>query len=124
LETGEWEVFINGTKHLITNPVDKTRNKDIIELVTNHLDKLNTNGTYINNVKEYLIDSHRRGFVNVEKLNKNSDFFEKEFAQYVHKSEIGEKKASDWELLDDLADCNILMFKNRKTGIIDVITLS
>ena len=124
LETGEWEVFINGTKHLITNPIDKSRNKDIIELVTKHLDKLNTNGTYINNIKEYLIDSHRRGFVNIEKLKRNSDFFNKEFAQYVHKSEIGEKKISDWKLLDDLADCNILMFKNRKTGIIDVITLS
>ena len=124
LETGEWEVFINGTKHLITNPTNKSKNKDIIELVTKHLDKLNTNGTYINNVKEYLIDSHRRGFVNVEKLKRNSEFFNKEFAQYVHKSEIGDKKISDWELLDDLSDCNILLCKNRKTGVIDVITLS
>ena len=124
IETGEWEVFINGTRHLVTNPVDKSRNKDIIKLVSDHLDKLNTNGTYINNVKEYLIDSHRRGFVNIEKLKRNSDFFNKEFAQYVHKSEIGENKKSDWELIDDLADCNILMFKNRRTGIIDVITLS
>ena len=124
IETGEWEVFINGEKHLITNPADKSRNKDIIDLVTKHLNKLNTNGTYINNVKEYLIDSHRRGFVNIEKLKRNSDFFNKEFAQYVHKSEIGNKKVSDWELLDDLSDCNILMFKNRKTGVIDVITLS
>lgn len=80
IETGEWEVFINGEKHLITNPVDKSRNKDIIDLVTKHLNKLNTNGTYINNVKEYLIDSHRRGFVNIEKLKRNSDFFNKEFA--------------------------------------------
>lgn len=124
IETGEWEVFINGTKHLIKNPADKSKNKDIIELVTNHLDKLNTNGTYINNVKEYLIDSYRRGFVNIEKLKRNTPFFNKEFAPYVHQSKIGEKKVSDWELLDDLADCNILMFKNRKTGIIDVITLS
>ena len=124
LETGEWEVFINGTKHLIENPVEKTRNKDIIELVTKHLDQLNTNGTYINNIKEYLIDSHRRGFVNTEKLKRNSDFFNKEFAQYVHKSETGDKKISDWELLDDLSDCNILMFKNKNTDVIDVITLS
>lgn len=121
-QPGQWKVFINGKPYEISDPTYKDRNKEIKELVSKHLDKLNNNSSYINNIKNYLIDSYRRGFVNVEDLKRNSTFFNSEFNQYVEK--LGEDKHQNYELLDDLADCNILLFKNKRTGIIDVITLS
>lgn len=119
---GQWKVFINGKPYEISDPTSKERNKEIRELVSKHLDKLNTNNSYINNIKNYLIDSYNRGFVNLEDLKRNSSFFSAEFNQYVEK--LGDDKHHNWELLDDLAECNILMFRNKQTGIIDVITLS
>lgn len=121
-QPGQWVVFINGKRHDISDPTNKERNKEIKELVSKHLDKLNNDSSYINNIKNYLIDSYRRGFVNVDDLKRNSTFFNTEFNQYVEK--LGEDKHQNFELIDDLADCNILLFKNKKTGIIDVITLS
>ena len=73
-QPGQWKVFINGKPYEISDPTTKERNKEIRELVSKHLDKLNSNNSYINNIKNYLIDSYRRGYVNVEDLKKNSSF--------------------------------------------------
>lgn len=34
------------------------------------------------------------------------------------------KKVYNWELLEDLIDANVLVFQNKKTGVIDVISIS
>jgi len=46
--------------------------------------------------------------------------------KYFKFQEINDKKIYDWNLLEDdlLSEAGILLFQNRKTGQIDVITLS
>ena len=121
---GEWKVFINQKLYPISDPTYKDRNKEIKKLVQEHLGEIITDSTYINNIKNYIIDGYRKGFIDEDKFKLNSLFFDQVFSPYLRKHEENNKKESDWELIDDLAECNILMFKNKQTGIIDVINLS
>lgn len=124
-QPGQWKVFINGTPHEISDPTSKNNNKEIKALVLKHIDKLNTNGSYINTIKNYILEGYRKGFIKEEDIKQNSTFISGEFHKYVQKRKLSDDtKYQEYELLDDLIDCNILLFKHKKTGVIDVITLS
>ena len=47
----------------------------------------------------------------------------KYFSDYEEDSNT-KKKIYNWELLDDLIDANVLIFRNRKTGVVDIISIS
>lgn len=126
-DLGEWEVFINGKLHRISDPTsDKSRNKEIIQLVSKHIDELISDSSYIATIRNYVLDSFRRGYTNSDGLKTNGPYFNSIFRNYVleRKDPKTDKKYRDWELIDDLVECNIFLFRNKKTGIIDVVTLS
>lgn len=121
-QPGQWKVIINGKPYEISEPTKKENNKEIKALVLKHINSLDYQNSYIPKIRTQLITGYRNGFINTEELKRNTTFFTTEFNQYIHKYK--EDGHQDYELIDDLAECNIIMFRNKQSGIIDVISLS
>lgn len=125
-------VIIGGRAHRIKSFKEKTRNPEIIKLVQDNIERLNmSNSDYVNKVTEAIRHTFSRGFENWDfsKLKVGVGYLEKALSPYISGSWIemddGKKVFDyDWKLIDSLASKNILLFKNKRTGQIDVVTLS
>lgn len=124
-----YEVVIKGTPHKIKSKRSKNKNQEIIDLVSKHIEELEDyKGYSTQRLKEALSSSYQKGFLafgdvrgfegSTRKLNA---ILGKYFSDY---EEIDGKKRYKWKLLDDLIDANVLVFENKDTGVIDVISIS
>lgn len=124
-----YDVIINGEVHPIKTKGSKKTNKDILKLVTDHLEELEDDKGYsTQRLKDAILESYKKGFMtfeNVKGLRGKSDVLYSVLSKYLIPNKDSEGKVVDynWKLRDDIIDANILIFEN-KDGVIDVITLS
>lgn len=125
-----YEVTLDGKTYNIKSSKEKSRNQEIIDLVTKHLAELEDQKGYATQrLKEAITNSYDKGFMtfsSVNGLKGNSIQFESVLGKYLNdfqEDQNGNKKYK-WELLDDLIDANILIFKNKEDNTLDFITLS
>lgn len=120
-----YDVIINDKIHHIDNEQPKHKNKDIYELVKSHVSELFDNRseitTALKTAIDQSIDSGKPRFDRVKGFNNSSQFLSGMLSQYIQAK--GEKK-SDWELKDEFLDQNLVLFVNKKTKQLDVISLS
>lgn len=131
-ENGRYVVILNGRVHHINNSKEKTRNPEILELVTNSIEKLNANHSdYVSKVAQAIQHTIQNGrsewdFTN---LKVGVGYFEQALKPYISGRYIEMDNGKqvyvyDWEFNDSLISKNILLFKNKKTNQVDVISLS
>lgn len=127
-----YEVYINGKKVAdIKDKSQKTKNKEILDIVTKHLYKLESNmGNSMQRLKEAIEESYSKGFKTFSEkagIRNNAmqydEFFGKYLDDYVEDEETGERTYT-WEFIPDLVDANILIFRRGKDGPIDIVSLS
>lgn len=125
-----YEVILNDKTYNIKSDKEKSRNKEIINLVTEHLKELEDQKGYaVQRLKEAITNSYDKGFMtfsSVNGLKGNSIQLEAVLGKYLNdfqEDQDGNRKYK-WELLDDLIDANILIFKNKEDNTLDFITLS
>ncbi len=125
-------VKINGKTHKIKSHKEKTRNPEILELVNKEIEYLNsTNSDYVDLVTQSIQHTISHGWDNWDfsRLKVGVGYFEKVLKPYISGKWIeldNDKKvfSYDWEFIDSLVSKNILLFKNKNTGQLDVITIS
>lgn len=131
-ETDEgYEVVIKGKVHKITSGKEKSKNWEIIDLVSQHIQELQDyKGYSTQKLKEALRSSYQKGFLAFGEImgfesstRRLNAALGKYFSDYEEDSNT-KKKIYNWELLDDLIDANVLIFRNKKTNIIDIISIS
>ena len=131
-ETNEgYEVVIKGKVHKITSGKEKNKNQEIIDLVSAHIQELQDyKGYSTQRLKEALRSSYQKGFLAFGEIigfegstRRLNAALGKYFSDYEEDSNT-KKKIYNWELLDDLIDANVLIFRNRKTGVVDIISIS
>ena len=127
-----YEVFINGKKHNIVSNKAKEKNKEIIDLIQEYIDTLEDNKGYsVQKLKDTIAESYSKGFMTFSQtpgLKNSSIQLEAIFSKYVTpivtKDGDKETKEYEWEFLPDLIDASVLLFRNKATGILDVISIS
>ena len=126
-----YEVTLNGTKYNIKSNRPKEGNQEILDIVTKHLNKLEDEKGYsTQRVKEAIKNSYSKGwmtFATVAGLKGSAIQLESILSKYIMdytKDEKTEEINHKWELLDNLVDANCLIFRNKDTDTVDIITLS
>ena len=127
----EYEVIIKGESHRIKSHKEKNKNQEIFDLVSQYVSELEDyKGYSAQKLKDALRNSYRKGFLSFEGMRRFEGssrrlnlIFGKYFSEYEENSQTKTKKY-DWELLEDLIDANVLVFKNRKTNEIDIVSIS
>ena len=127
---GQYEVIINGKSYQIKSGKYKTKNQEIIDLVSKHIDELEDyKGYSTQRLKEMINNSYRKGFLDFSSSKgfegasrKLNLIFGKYFSDYEETR--GGAKIYNWELLTDLVDANVLVFFNRKTNILEMVSVS
>lgn len=126
-----YEVTLNGTTYNIKNNKPKEKNPEIIELVTNHLNTLEDEKGYsVQRVKEAIKNSYDKGFMvfaTTAGLKSNSIQLETVLSKYLMDYSVDSKTGKReyaWELMSNLLDANVLLFKHKDTGTIDMVVLS
>lgn len=123
-QEGNWyEVYINGQlKAHIKSSTRKTNNTEIKNVVLNHIHELNKEGQ---NISYEMYRKIRAAYYS--KLNSEKNVEVKPKSQYsinqaLHQYLVWKDDKPEWEMLDQLMNYNILLF--RKGNIVDVIYLS
>lgn len=125
-----YDVIIKGTVYPIKSKKPKNSNKEILDLVKKHLHELSEERSYsVQRIKDALRESWSKGFStfnSVKGLQNMSSELNTIFMKYlgVTKDKDDNIVGHDWELIDVPSDSSILIFKNKKTNIIDVFVLS
>lgn len=124
-----YDVIIDGKTYAIKNPKKKEYNPEIIQLVRQHIANLTSNINYsVNNLKDAIQNSYRLGystFSNIKGLTGASERLSAIFSKYLHTRKTADGQDEYvWELLDNLIENNVLIFKNKDTGVIDIISLT
>lgn len=123
-----YDVTINGKTYAIKNPKKKEYNPEIIKLVREHVSELTSNLSYsTNNLKDAIKNSYRlkyNTFSNVKGLTGASERLSAVFDKYFQTIKVDGEEEYIWELLDNLVENNVLIFRNKRTGVIDVISLT
>ena len=125
-----YDVIIDGKVHPIKSGKSKTNNKEIIDLVSEYIDKLDDNKGYsTQRLKDAIKNSFKKGFPifsTVPGLMNYAASLEAVFAKYLSYQEDPDTKTREysWELLDDLIDSNVLVFRNKEDNTIDLISLT
>lgn len=124
-------VTINGEKHYIREFTSKENNRAIRKLVQDYLSILNSDqqeySNRVANAVQHTFASRLRSW-DFGKL-KNASYLKNILAPYISYkiNKVGEEQEIieyDWEFIDILVDSNILLFRNKNTGQLDVVTLS
>lgn len=131
-DNGRYVVILNGRVHHIKSSKEKTRNPEIIELVNDNIEKLNLNHSdYVSKISQSVQHSRKNNLDHPDfsNLKVGIGYFEKSLKPYFSGKWIeldNGKKVYNyyWEFDDSLISKNILLFKNRNTKQIDIITLS
>lgn len=125
-----YEVTIKGVKHNIKSNKPKDKSQEILDLVSHYVEELeDSKGYTTQRLKEAIQTSYERGFMtfsSVPGLKGMSIQLESVLGKYLNdyvEDESGHREYT-WELLPDLIDANILVFKNNNDNTLDVITLS
>ena len=124
-----YDVIINGKTYPIKSKKNKENNEEILKLVQDHIDELQDNiGYSIQKLKDIINASYENGypmFNSIKGFKNISSKLNSILKKYLTPNRDSENNiiGYDWEILDDLLDAGILLFKH-KSGIIDIITLS
>lgn len=125
-----YDVIINGTTYPIKTKGNKNTNPEIYEIVEKHLTELADNlGYSVQRLKEAIQECYSKK-TNVLKYKKGIRERAINITAALHKyitpnyDKDGNAVDYDWELLENLVDSNVLIFRHKKTNSIDVITLS
>lgn len=132
-----YDVKIGNNVYPIKNAKNKNNNPEILELVKNHISELNDHrGYFTNNLKE-AIKTRLNSKINANTFSStpgfqahatrlNQKLLAKYFSDYNTKTDKDGNVTIEhnWELLPNLLDCNVLIFRNKNTKIIDVISIS
>ena len=123
-----YSVKIDGQIHLINDYSEKTRNKEIKDLVKDYITMLNEDSpNYVNKIADAVqrtINSKLKYF-DFSRI-KNGSYLKLILDKYLTGtiSEDGKKiEEYDWEFIDTLVDAGILIFRH-KNGQVDTITLA
>ncbi len=126
-----YDVKINGTVHKIKSNKTRKHNKEILELVQKYIYSLDDKKGYTTQrLKDAIINSYNKGFMTFSEipgLKSISIQLEAVLGKYFADYEVDEntkKKTFTWELLSDITDANVLLFRNKNTNVIDFICLS
>lgn len=133
-EVGEpdhaYDVVINGVVHPVKSAKSKNNNPEILELVTKYLNDLEDNKGYsTQRLKDAIENSYVKGFPTFETvpgLMGSATTLNAVLTKYFEYTEDETTKRKDykWELMKDLIDSNILIFRNKQDNTIDIITLT
>lgn len=133
-EVGEpdhaYDVVINGVVHPVKSAKSKNNNPEILELVTEYLNDLEDNKGYsTQRLKDAIENSYVKGFPTFETvpgLMGSATTLNAVLTKYFEYTEDEATKRKDykWELMKDLIDSNILIFRNKQDNTIDIITLT
>lgn len=120
-----YEVYLNQVLH-------KCKNKrEVEDLVSQHISELeDTKGYATQKLKDAIRSSYMKGYMTfsqIKGLRNASTQLESVFAKYIMSYEKDEQTkkitSREWEMVDDLIDTNILIFRN-KDGVYDFIDLT
>lgn len=133
-EVGEpdhaYDVVINGVVHPVKSAKSKNNNPEILELVTKYLNDLEDNKGYsTQRLKDAIENSYVKGFPTFETvpgLMGSATTLNAVLTKYFEYTEDEATKRKDykWELMKDLIDSNILIFRNKEDNTVDIITLT
>ncbi len=125
-----YDVIINGKVFPIKTKRGKKTNPEIEQLVTKHLSELTDNlGYSTQRLKDAIQESYKRGYNTLETkkgiMGKTANL-NAVLSKYITPNfdKDGKVVDYDWELMDNLIDANVLIFRNVKKNYIDIITLS
>ena len=133
LNDGEhsYAVTIEGKVHLISDFSNKEDNKEIKKLVKDHIKSLNEGiSNRTNEIADAIQHSFDRNlkYFDFSKINQGRNYLGVMLKQYmdpiVEKVDGKEVITYRWELLDNLIDCGILLFRNIDNNQIDMVVLS
>lgn len=133
-EVGEpdhaYDVVINGVAHPVKSAKSRNNNPEILELVTEYLNDLEDNKGYsTQRLKDAIENSYVKGFPTFETvpgLMGSATTLNAVLTKYFEytEDETTRRKDYKWELMKDLIDSNILIFRNKEDNTIDIITLT
>lgn len=125
-----YDVIIDGKVHPIKSGKSKTNNEEIINLVSQHINKLDDNKGYsTQRLKDAIKNSYKKGFPvfsSIPGLMNYAASLEAVLTKYLDYTEDPDTKIKNfkWELLDNLVDSNVLIFRNKEDNTIDLISLT
>ena len=116
-----YRVILYGKIYNIKDFTEKKSNKEIISLVQKHLNQLNSElGDYSAKIANSVERAFKHNSHYLEELQ-NSSFISGVLSKYLP---IDKDTPSNWELNTDLIEYNILLFKHKDTGQIDVVDIT
>ena len=126
-----WEVKIDGHTYNIKSSQPKERNPEILEIVQKHISKIEDYRSYsLQRLSNAVANSFNKGypvFSEIQGFKSNAIQLEAVFSKYLNDFTENEKTHTRdyaWEMLPNLSTNNILVFKHKETGVVDVITLT
>lgn len=124
-----YDVIINGKVYPIKTRKGKNTNPEILQIVQDNLTRLTDNlGYSTQRLKEAIQESYRKGFstfTSKKGLINKANTLNRVLYKYLkpNRNKDGEITGYDWELMDNLIDANVLIFRNKDNEI-DIINLS
>lgn len=123
-----YDVIIKGKTYPIKSAKDPKYNTEILKVVQEHIDELqDETGINSHNLAQAVKDSFARGvmlFNNIKGLKSSAVTLEAVLGKYFKYEIIDDEKEFEWEFLDNLIEANVLIFRNKKTGVLDFISIS
>lgn len=126
-----YDVIIKGKVHKITSTKSKSKNQEIIDIVSKYVQELEDyKGYSTQRLKEAVKTSYSKGFLalgDIRGFEGSNGVLGAALGKYFSDYEenvVAGKKVYNWELLEDLIDANVLVFQNKKTGVVDIISIS
>jgi hypothetical protein len=130
-DEGGWQITIPGDKNpiLIDDPAYGSNNKELLNIIQDRLNDLSNNIQDDRSISRVISDIRnayeRQGFY--KPSGREGRYFYEQFKKYFEHTENKDGTFNyTWELQNNdlLTESGILIFTNRKTGQVDVVTLT
>ncbi len=114
----------------IKSPENPTKNQEILDVVNRYMEMLDDGGAVVaRRLLKDIQNSYKNGFPNFSNgsgFSYSAQYLNSTLRKYFDHKTVDGKKVYDWEYIDNdiLTSSNILLFRNGKTGQLDVISLS
>lgn len=127
-----YDVIIGNKTFPVKSNKPKLKNDEILQIVKDHINEIHDNrGYYTSRLKNAIrtrFKTKRRTFDQEKGFSNSATRLEtlllgKYLSDYTL-NEDGSIKEYKWELLEDLLDCNVLIFRHKDTKVIDFISLT
>lgn len=119
----EYDLRIGNVVYKIKDKAVPKKNKEIREKIKKHIEDFDDNkGQAANNVKNAIIEIYNGK--DMRTYSKYDYIFNAQLAKYFRWHEEDGDRVYDWELVEDLSECSILVFRNKKTNTFDFVSLS